>query len=366
MRLTIIGPAYPLRGGIAHHTYWLQQQLIARGHSVQVISFHKLYPSLLFPGTSETDKSKLKLDSDALAILTSINPTTWFSAIKKVKAFAPDLVVFQWWQSFFAPLVGTMARAFKKAGIKQLLECHNVFPHEGTPLDRLLLKYAFAPVDQFITHSEKNRQDVFSVAPDKPVNVSSLPALKEFHKANTATRDGRSILFFGKVRKYKGLMVLLEALPEVLSQVECRLFIVGEFYDSLAKYQQRIGELKLEPHVHIENRYVPNEEVPAIFEQADVLVLPYVTASQSAVAQVALSNALPVIASQAGGLSEAVTDQVNGLLFPVGDAKALAAQIINYFHNRLGPVFANNLRDTSIKHSNCTLLEIIEAAAQED
>jgi glycosyltransferase involved in cell wall biosynthesis len=366
MRLTIIGPAYPLRGGIAHHTYWLRQQLVARGHLVQVISFRQLYPSLLFPGTSETDKSELKLETDALAILTSINPATWFAAIKKVKAFAPDLVVFQWWQSFFAPLVGTMARAFKKAGIKQIIECHNVFPHEGTPLDRMLLKYAFSPVDKFITHSGKNRQDVISIAPDKQVSVSSLPALNEFRKANTAARDGRNILFFGKVRKYKGLSVLLDALPEVLSQIECQLFIIGEFYDSLAKYEQRIRELNLESHIHIENRYVPNEEVPAIFEQADVLVLPYVTASQSAVAQVALSNALPVIASQAGGLSEAVTDNVNGLLFPVGDTKALAAQIISYFQNHLGPVFAANLRDRSKKHSNCTLIEIIEAAAQGD
>lgn len=364
MRLTIVGPAYPLRGGIAHHTYWLRQQLIARGHTVQVISFRQLYPSLLFPGTSETDKSELRLETGALAILTSINPATWFAAIKKVKDFAPDLVVFQWWQSFFAPLVGTMARAFKKAGIKQIIECHNVFPHEGTPLDRLLLKYAFAPVEQFITHSEKNRLDVISVAPDKQVSVSSLPSLIEFRKANTAARDGHTILFFGKVRKYKGLHVLIEALPEVLSQIECKLLIVGEFYDSLAKYEQRIRELKLESHVHIENRYVPNEEVPAIFEQADVLILPYVTASQSAVAQVALSNALPVIASQAGGLSEAITDNVNGLLFPVGDTKALAAQIIKYFQNHLGPVFASNLRDTSQKHSNCTLLEIIESAAQ--
>lgn len=366
MRVTIIGPAYPLRGGIAHHTYWLQQQLIANGHAVQVISFRQLYPSLLFPGTSETDSSELRLETGALAILTSINPLTWTAAVRAVKAFAPDLVLFQWWHSFFAPLVGTLARAFKKAGIKQLIECHNVFPHEGTPLDRWLLGYAFSPVQQFIVHSQKNRLDLLSLAPDKTVRVSSLPVLKEFLQSNAASRDGRTILFFGKVRKYKGLQVLLEALPLVLSQIECKLLIVGEFYESLANYEQRIRELNLQAHVRIENRYVPNEEVPAIFAQADVLVLPYVTASQSAVAQVALSNALPVIASQAGGLSEAVTDRVNGLLFPVGDVQALAAQIINYFTNHLGPQFAANLRDESIKHSDCTLIEIIESAARGD
>jgi glycosyltransferase involved in cell wall biosynthesis len=364
MRFTIVGPAYPLRGGIAHHTYWLRQQLLARGHTVQVISFRQLYPSLLFPGTSETDNSRLKLEADALAILTSLNPATWSKAIRAVKAFAPDAVVFQWWQSFFAPLVGTLARSFRRAGMKQLIECHNVFPHEGTPLDRWLLKYAFLPVDHFIAHSEKNLRDIISVAPGKPVTVSPLPALKEFHKAGQAKRDGRTILFFGKVRKYKGLGVLLDALPKVLSQIECELAIVGEFYDSIATYRQRIQELGIGPHVRIENRYVPNEEVPALFEQADVLVLPYVSASQSGVAQIALSNALPVIASKAGGLSEAIAEDVNGLLFPVGDAQALSEQIIHYFQNNLGPKFAQNLRDASKTQSNCTIIEIIEAAAR--
>jgi glycosyltransferase involved in cell wall biosynthesis len=364
MRFTIVGPAYPLRGGIAHHTYWLRQELIARHHSVQVISFRQLYPSLLFPGTSETDISKLKLEADALAILTPLNPATWFEAIRRVKAFAPDAVVFQWWQSFFAPLVGTLARSFKKAAIKQLVECHNVFPHEGTPLDRWLLKYAFSPFDHFIVHSEKNLRDVTSLAPDKRVSVSSLPAFSEFRETNQAARDGRTILFFGKVRKYKGLAVLLDALPKVLAQMECDLVIVGEFYDALATYQQRIQELGLARHVRIENRYVANEEVPTIFAQADVLVLPYVSASQSAVAQIALSNALPVIASKAGGLSEAITENVNGLLFPVGDTNALAGQIINYFKNNLGPKFSENLRDPSKNQSNCTLIEIIEKAAR--
>jgi glycosyltransferase involved in cell wall biosynthesis len=188
--------------------------------------------------------------------------------------------------------------------------------------------------------------------------------LKEFHKAGQAKRDGRTILFFGKVRKYKGLGVLLDALPKVLSQIECELAIVGEFYDSIATYRQRIQELGIGPHVRIENRYVPNEEVPALFEQADVLVLPYVSASQSGVAQIALSNALPVIASKAGGLSEAIAEDVNGLLFPVGDAQALSEQIIHYFQNNLGPKFAQNLRDASKTQSNCTIIEIIEAAAR--
>ncbi|MBI3649883.1 MAG: glycosyltransferase [Acidobacteria bacterium] len=365
MKVTIVGPAYPLRGGIAHHTYWLRKALLARGHTVQVISFRQLYPALLFPGSTETDASNFKLDTEALALLTSLNPLTWFAAIRQVKAFAPDLVVFQWWQSFFAPLVGTLTRAFRKAGIKQLIECHNVFPHEGTPLDRQLLKFAFAPVDSFIVHAEKNRRDLVPLVGDKSISVSALPSLPEFRSLQASPRNGRTILFFGKVRKYKGLHVLLEAMPKVLAEIACELVVIGEFYEPLNQYQQRLQELGIAQQVRLENRYVANEEVPAIFAQADVLVLPYVTASQSAVAQIALSNALPVIASTAGGLAETVLDEVNGLLFPPGDAAALAQQLIHYFRDNLGAKFAAQLRQQETLQAPCTLIEIIEATMQE-
>src|SRR5258708_1536559 len=125
MRITIIGPAHPHRGGIAHHVYWLQTELTARGHSVQVISFRKLYPGILFPGITETDSSRLKLDPNAEAILTPTNPLTWRKAASAVRAFAPDIVLFQWWQPFFGPLTGTLARSFRRRGFPLLIECHN-------------------------------------------------------------------------------------------------------------------------------------------------------------------------------------------------------------------------------------------------
>lgn len=366
MKVAIVGPAYPLRGGIAHHAYWLQQELISRGHTVLVISFRKLYPSLLFPGTTEVDTSKLKLDAGARAVLTPLNPATWREAIKAVKAFAPDVVVFQWWQPFFAPLVGTLARAFSRAGIKCVTECHNVFPHEASPLDRVLLKFAFSHIARFITHSDKDRELLATLAPERKIIVSSLPILDEFCGDSLSTRSGRTILFFGKVRKYKGLHVLLEAMPRVLSEIECELIIAGEFYDSADRYHRLVRELGIESKVQIVNRYIPNEEVPNFFERADVLVLPYVSASQSGVARIAFSNALPVIASDAGGLSEAVLENVNGLLFPAGDSTALANRIVNYFTNDLGPVFAQNMRARSEGNEGCAIVEAIEEAAQSD
>ena len=361
MKITIVGPAYPLRGGIAHHTYWLRRELAERGHTVQVISFRKLYPRLLFPGTTEIDFSRLKLDADALPILTPLGPLTWLKAFRRIGEFAPQLVVFQWWQPFFGPLVGSLARAIGRRGFNVVIECHNVFPHEGSPIDRWLIKFAFSPADQLITHSNCDLRAVAELVPGKPVVVCSLPMLEEFSGPKSSRRAGRTILFFGKVRKYKGLSILLESLPKVLRQFDCRLVVVGEFYDSIQKYHELIRRLGIEGKVSIDNRYVPNEELPGIFEQADVLILPYLSASSSGIAQIAFSNALPVIASNAGGLSEVVIDGVNGLVFSSGDSEALAERIIQYFDDELGPVFSENLHTSAAKR--ITAVDIIERLA---
>jgi glycosyltransferase involved in cell wall biosynthesis len=366
MRISIIGPAYPLRGGIAHHVFWLRRELTARAHCVQVVSFRKLYPRIFFPGTSELDTSRLKLDAGAVPILTPLNPVTWLRAFKHVKAFSPDVIVFEWWQPFFGPVVGTLARWFRRSGVKCIIECHNIFPHERSPLDGLLTRFALSAADQLITHSSKDREDLLALLPGKEVSVSPLPSLNEFSGPAKASRSGRTILFFGKVRKYKGLDVLLAAMPKVLSKVDCKLIVVGEFYDSIEKYQQLIRRYHLESHVHIDNRYVPNEEVAGIFEGADVLVLPYASASQSGVVRIALSNRLPVIASRTGGLSESVIESVNGLLFPAGDSSALADRIVTFFGDNLGPALSDILKSAaqSSSHQLANVIEEMMRASQ--
>jgi glycosyltransferase involved in cell wall biosynthesis len=368
MKVTIIGPAYPLRGGIAHHVYYLKRELVERGHSVQVISFRKLYPGLFFPGKTERDTSASTLDVDGAAVLNPLSPITWARALKAVKAFAPDVVIFQWWHPFFALMMGTLARMFRKNGLKCILECHNVFPHESSPFDRLLLKFAANPVDSFITHSSSDRNDLFPFSSGKRISVASLPTPSEFSGGENQSREGRTLLFFGMVRKYKGLDVLLRAMPKVVAHKdcrECRLLIAGEFYDSVERYRKLVHEYGLEQHVTIDNRYIPNEEIAGIFDRVDVLVLPYLNATQSAVARIALANALPLIASRSGGLSEIVIENVNGLLFPVGDSDALAEQIIFYFTNNLGHVFANNLMSAANKGRE-QLGNVIEEIVRDD
>jgi glycosyltransferase involved in cell wall biosynthesis len=362
MRATIVGPAYPLRGGIAHHVYWLQQQLKARGHSVQVISFRRLYPSLLFPGKTETDTSQLKFDAGATPVLTALDPRTWARASRLVRAFGPDVVLFQWWQPFFGLLVGHLAKSLSKAGLKCVAECHNVYPHERTSIDRLLLKHAFSRINFFITHSAADRSQLESIVSGRKIWGSPLPTFTEFSSGIRGTRDGHTILFFGKVRKYKGLDVLLKAMPQVLSRVKCNLVIVGEFYDPVDNYRQLVTELGIADRVQIQDRYVANEEITSIFDLADVLVLPYTSASQSAVAQIGLSTGLPIIASDTGGLSEVVTENVTGFLFPPGDSAALADRLVTFFDKKLGPVFGKNIADKS-NRSQCRLIDILEEVA---
>src|SRR5262249_20814285 len=142
----------------AHHVYWLHQELTSRGHAVQVISYRKLYPSLLFPGTSEQDASRLKFDAQADPLLSPLNLASWRRALDKVRHFGPDAVIVQWWQPFFAPLIGTLVRRLKRDGIRVLVECHNVTPHESNPADRLLSRFALAPVDEFIVHARTDKE----------------------------------------------------------------------------------------------------------------------------------------------------------------------------------------------------------------
>jgi glycosyltransferase involved in cell wall biosynthesis len=192
--------------------------------------------------------------------------------------------------------------------------------------------------------------------------VAALPTIRELASASDRARGGRALLFFGIVRKYKGLEVLLRALPKVLSETDCHLVVAGEFYEPVDPYQQLIRSLGIEAHVRIDNRYIPNEEVPRILENADVLVLPYLSATQSGVARVAQASALPIIASRTGGLVETIIDGQTGLLFPPGDSDALADCIIKYFRDGLGREFAAALRLSEMSERS-DLVAMFEAMA---
>lgn len=365
MRVVLLGPAYPLRGGIAHHVFWLWKNLTDRGHAVQVLSYRKLYPKLFFPGKTTLDTSKVKLDPGALPIMDPLDPRSWLAAFRSAREFTPDLAVIQWWNPFFAGAIGTIARLFNRAAVKFVIECHNVFPHERSPVDLLLCDFGLSPAERFITHSKNDREELLRLLPGRDVAVAPLPPMDEFTTDPTRVRNGRTILFFGIVRRYKGLDVLLRAMPKVLSSVDCKLIVAGEFYQPFDSFAQLIGNLGIEDAVTIDNRYILNEELPALFQRADVLVLPYLNATQSAVAKTALASGLPVIASDVGGLAEVVTHDVTGLLVPPGNPDALSNALQSYFARDLGPRFATNIRNSMQQRQADRLLDVMERFTHE-
>ncbi|HKV38134.1 MAG TPA: glycosyltransferase family 4 protein [Blastocatellia bacterium] len=367
MKVTIVGPAYPIRGGIAHHSYLISKELKSAGHEVQLVSYKRLYPDLLFPGKSILDTSRTQLSIGSTSLLDTLNPITWLKARKLIQAFSPTLVLIEWWNPILGPVVAFLSRWLRFAGVKCVIECHNVFPHEKTILDLPLTSIAFHPVTNFITHSRQDRETLLKYfSGEKIVRIAPLPSSGELVSRSDSPRAGRTMLFFGFIRRYKGVDVLLEAMHKVTSKMECRLILAGEFYDDQTRYIKLISDYGLASRIELHDGYVPTEEVSALFARADVLIMPYLSATQSGVATMAIESGLPIIASATGGLAEIVADNVNGLLVPPGDAKALADAILAYFERGLGPKLSANMSNNSpaiTKQSVvATLLEIADSS----
>jgi len=361
VKIVIVGPAFPLRGGIAHHVYHITKALRERGHRTEIISYSRLFPEFLFPGKTMVDCSQEALEVDALQVLDLMNPWTWLRATIAIRSLEPDLVLFEWWTSALAPLIGTMARLLRLAGLNCAFECHNIFPHEYTPLDFPLVHYGLAAADAFIVFSKKNQLYLSEYFPDRRSFYTTL--LAPFRFPGNGRREGATILFFGMVRPYKGLDVLLQAMQTVVSKVQCKLIIAGEFYEPVDKYTEMVSRLGLEPFVELEDRYVPNEQIAALLDRADVLVLPYHNATQSGVLRMAMSSGLPVIASEVGALADEVANDINGLLVKAGDPVALSAALIRYFKEGLGPKFVKNMPLPDAKADALELVNIVESVA---
>ncbi len=341
-RITLVGPAPPYRGGIAHFTEAMARGLEARGHEVAVVTFSRQYPALLFPGKTQYAPGAEAADYPAARLIDSVSPISWWQAGRAVARQAPDAVVFQHWMPFFAPAFGTMARVIRRrSGARVLAVVHNALPHERRVGDRLLSRYFFSACDGFVIMSEAVERDLRGLGLRGPVRRAAHPVYDRFGAAPSQQEarrrlglptDAPVLLFFGLVREYKGLRTLIEALPRVLEKLpDVHLVVAGAFYDDEAPYRALIRARGLEEHVALHNRYVPDEQVPDYFAAADVVVQPYVRATQSGVAQVAYHFETPLIVTDVGGLAEAVPHERAGLVVPPEDPAALAEAVIRYF-----------------------------------
>jgi len=345
MKVALVGPVYPYRGGIAHYTTMLYRALCERGHDVLMVSFKRQYPRWLYPGWSDKDPSKKPLIvEDAKYWIDSLNPVTWLTTFWRIRRYQPDVLVLQWWTTFWAPFFITFLSLYRFVFplSPAIVFCHNIMPHESHWWDRLLSKMALTLPTHYLTHSIQDKLRLVELVPraKRTVAVVEFPSYKDVVISKLTKDEARALLgidlkrpillFFGLVRPYKGLMYLIQAVSLLPCRDSVHLLIVGEFWEDKRKYLREIEKLGLSSQVTVIDRYIPNEEIGLYFSAANVLILPYLQTSHSAVLQIAFEVGLPVIASDVGGLREVIRDGVNGLLVKPGDSMALAQAIQRY------------------------------------
>lgn len=337
MKISLLGPTYPYRGGISHYTTLLCREL-RKEHEVQFLSFSRQYPKLIFPGKSDKDPSKKPLVVDEVDYcLDSINPFSWVQTASKIVKFNPNLLIIPWWVAFWAPQFMTVATLVKKR-IKTdiVFICHNSVEHESSGWKVLTTRTVLGRGDRILTHSRQESERLLEIlGPETMVTTAFHPSYValcgETIEAAEAKRrlglEGKVLLFFGFVREYKGLDLLLQAMPEVLRHENVSLLVVGEFWKDKCRYFQLVHDLGLEDSVHIVDSYIPNEEIGKYFAAADLVVQPYRSASGSGISQLAYGFGKPVIATDVGGLAEVVQDGVNGKVLKPDDVTELSEAI---------------------------------------
>lgn len=345
MRLAIVGPAPPWRGGIALHTAEMAAAARARGHEVLVVSFRRLYPALLFPGTSQLEpgaRPPSPDDRDARPMLDSLDPLSWRRAAAEVAAFRPDVVVLQRWHPFFQASLAAIARSARRAGARVAWMVHNAEPHEGVAFPHALATLGFREGDALLVHASSEARRLAALGVTGPVTVLRHPVpsrnverrdRSESRRELRVPEDETLFLFFGYVRPYKGVDLLLDALARLApGDPPWRAIVAGEWYVDRAAADARVARPPLAGHVHLVDRYVPDAEAATLFAAADVVVLPYRDGTQSGVVPLAWAHGRPVVTTAVGGLPEVVEDGSTGLLVPPLDADALAAALERIRH----------------------------------
>ncbi len=351
-KVFIIGPAYPLRGGLATFDELFCEAFNKQGHTCEIISYSLQYPNFLFPGSTQFDTSgnapkHIKIHT----LINSINPISWIKTARFIKKQKPDFIVFRFWIPFMGPALGTIARMVRKSGIKVLAITDNVIPHEKRAGDATLAKYFINGCDGFITMSKAVMKDL-----EKFTNTSYKKYLlhplytsfgEKLNKLNARMalglpKDKQVILFFGLIRKYKGLDMLLDAMNELKFNSNIVLVVAGEFYDDKKPYLDLIDNYQIQNQVILHDKFIANEDVKLYFSSADIVALPYRSATQSGVTQVSFHFEVPTLVTNVGGLGEIIPDKVAGYVVD-SNGKAIAEAIKDYFENNRMHTFTEGM-----------------------
>lgn len=377
MKIVIIGTAYPMRGGIAQYNSILYKYLSEK-NDVRMYSFKRQYPEFLFPGKTqfETGEPAFRIPEDKNVIaVDSVNPFNWLITALKIRKENPDLLIYKYWIPFFAPCFFTISffvKMFRRT--KVLFICDNVIPHEKRIGDRFFTKLVFSIVNYFIVQSKTVEKDLkLFNKKNKPYKLSPHPLYnifgekldkaeaRKFIEENYKVEFGtdKVLLFFGYIRKYKGLMYLLDAMPEILKSSNVKLLVAGEFYDDEKPYKEKIKQLGIEDNIVLLSDFMPDEKVRYFFSACDCLVLPYTDATQSGIVQIAYYYDKPSVVTDVGGLSEVVIRDKTGIIISPGSVNEIAGAVKKFYEENLEEKFSENIKVEKKKYSWETFTENI-------
>jgi len=357
-KIIIIGPAYPYRGGnslFVSHVY----DALKEDFEVKILNYSLLYPSILFPGKTQYDKSTTLIKkAPNERLVNSISPISWIQVANRIIKENPDLVVFDWWHPFFAFCHFTISELIKKKfRTKILFITENFISHEGNFIDKRLTDIGLKNASAFMVLSSIVEKEVKIIANGRKVYKSELPIYDCYETAETASpsnlreefgfsEQDKVLLFFGYVRKYKGLDLLIDAFPKIKTSIpNSKLLIVGEFYESPNFYTDKIKMLGIEKDTVIVNKFVPNEDVGKYYTVSDLVILPYRSATQSGILNVAYGFLKPVVVTNVGGLSEFVEDKKSGIIINPDSPDEIANGVMEYFRLKDQVDFEKNIKE---------------------
>lgn len=375
-KIVIIGPAYPLRGGLATFDQRLAKQFNDEGHECIIYSFSLQYPSFLFPGSTQYSSDPAPENLKIVTAINSVNPFNWLKIGNELRKYRADIIVVRYWLPFMAPALGTIIRKAKKNGhTKVIAITDNILPHEKRPGDVPFTKYFLNSCDGFITMSQKVMLDLRKFQKSKPARQVLHPLYDNFGSAVdklearqhlSISPDHFIILFFGFIRKYKGVDLLLEAIarlksdhrrPSTVDRRNVRILIAGEFYEDDKPYLEQIEKLGLKDDLILRTSFIPDQEVKYYFSAADLVIQPYRNATQSGVTPLSYHFEKPMIVTNVGSLPDLVPHEKVGLVSEP-DAASLAAAIERYME--LGEnYFLTHLRREKEKYSWTALTKTV-------
>ena len=372
-KLIIIGPAWPLRGGLASFDERLAKQFTEEGYDTSIYTFSLQYPGFIFPGTTQYSSEPAPEGIKIKVCINSVNPLNWLKVGNELQALKPDLIIVRYWLPLMGPCLGTILRRVKKNRFTKIIcIADNVVPHEHRPGDKPFTQYFVKPVDAFVTMSAKVKQDLsaFTTKPAQQIvhplydNFGEAVSKKEARIKLSLPENEKIILFFGFIRKYKGLDILLEAMnDERIRQSNIKLLVAGEFYEDRKEFDEMIAKLGIASHLILRTDFIADSEVRYYLSAADFVIQPYRNATQSGVTPLAYHFEKPMLVTNVGGLPDLVPDGEVGVVVEP-DALSVATGILRLYE--LGEnFFLPHLREEKKKYSWHKLAEAILQLAGE-